>query len=41
VPDVYIFRVTEGRISHAWGLEDTWSRLSQLGLATETPAGGQ
>ena len=41
VPEVYIFRITDGRISHAWGLEDTWRRLSELGLATEADPGGQ
>jgi predicted ester cyclase len=32
VPEVYIFRLREGRITHAWGLEDTLGRLEQLGL---------
>ena len=35
VAEVYIFRFTDGRISHAWGLEDIWRRLRQLGLAHE------
>jgi predicted ester cyclase len=33
VAEVYIFRLREGRIVHAWGLEDTLARLQQLGLA--------
>jgi hypothetical protein len=32
VDEVYIFRVREGRIVSAWGLEDTLRRLEQLGL---------
>jgi predicted ester cyclase len=32
VDEVYIFRVREGRIVHAWGIEDTLNRLEQLGL---------
>jgi predicted ester cyclase len=32
VPEVYFFEFTNGRISKAWGLEDTYRRLSQLGL---------
>jgi hypothetical protein len=30
---VSIFRLRDGRIAHAWALEDTLSRLQQLGLA--------
>jgi hypothetical protein len=33
VPEVYFFTVHEGRITAVWGLEDTWRRLRQLGLA--------
>jgi predicted ester cyclase len=33
VDEVAIFRVRDGRIVHAWSLEDTLSRLQQLGLA--------
>lgn len=33
VPEVYFFRVRDGRITRAWGLEDTAERLRQLGLA--------
>jgi predicted ester cyclase len=33
VPEVYFFSFTDDRISRAWGLEDTYRRLQQLGLA--------
>jgi predicted ester cyclase len=32
VDEVYIFRLSDGRIVHAWGIEDTLGRLQQLGL---------
>ena len=32
VPEIYFFQFTDGRISQAWGLEDTDRRLRQLGL---------
>jgi predicted ester cyclase len=32
VDEVYIFRVVNGRITEAWGIEDTRSRERQLGL---------
>ena len=32
VAEVFIFRITDGRIVRAWGLEDTLSRLRQLEL---------
>jgi predicted ester cyclase len=32
VDEVYIFRIVEGHITEAWGLEDTISRERQLGL---------
>lgn len=32
VAEVYIFRIANGRIIRAWGLEDTVSRLRQLGV---------
>jgi len=33
VDEVYIFRVRDGRITEAWGIEDTRSRERQLGLS--------
>ena len=33
VAEVYFFRVVNGQISRAWGLEDTVDRLRQLGLS--------
>jgi len=36
IAELYIFEFTAGRISRAWGPEDTWSRLRQLGLTSET-----
>jgi predicted ester cyclase len=33
IDEVSIFRLRDGRIAHAWALEDTLSRLQQLGLA--------
>jgi predicted ester cyclase len=33
VDEVWIFRFRNGRIAHAWSLEDTLGRLQQLGLA--------
>jgi hypothetical protein len=35
VDDVAIFRLREGKIVHAWSLEDTLSRLRQLGLTSQ------
>lgn len=32
IDEVYIFRIEEGRIVQAWGIEDTLRRLEQLGL---------
>ncbi len=32
VDEVYFFRLENGRIAEAWGLEDNASRLRQLGL---------
>jgi predicted ester cyclase len=37
VDEVYFFRVVDGRIAEAWGLEDTSDRERQLGLR---PRGG-
>jgi steroid delta-isomerase-like uncharacterized protein len=33
VDEVYFFQVRDGRIARAWGLEDTLSRMRQLGAA--------
>ncbi|HEU4540931.1 MAG TPA: ester cyclase [Jiangellaceae bacterium] len=33
VAEVYFFRIVDGRIGRAWGLEDTHERLRQLGLS--------
>ena len=33
VAEVCFFRVADGRIVRAWGLEDTLERLRQLGLS--------
>jgi predicted ester cyclase len=33
VDEVSIFRFRDGKIAHAWSLEDTLGRLKQLGLA--------
>ena len=33
VDEVSIFRFRDGKIAHAWSLEDTLGRLRQLGLA--------
>jgi predicted ester cyclase len=33
VDEVSIFRFRDGKIAHAWSLEDTFGRLKQLGLA--------
>jgi bisphosphoglycerate-independent phosphoglycerate mutase (AlkP superfamily) len=35
IDEVYIFTFADGRITAAWGLEDTLSRLEQLGLDAE------
>jgi predicted ester cyclase len=35
VHEVWILRFREGRIVHVWSLEDTLSRLRQLGLTSE------
>jgi predicted ester cyclase len=32
VPEVYFFTIRDGRIAAAWGLEDTFDRLRQLGI---------
>jgi predicted ester cyclase len=32
VHEVFFVQVIDGRISEFWGLEDTWSRMEQLGL---------
>ena len=33
IDEVYFLRVADGKFVEAWGLEDTWGRLQQLGLA--------
>jgi len=33
IDEVDIYRLRDGRIVHAWGLEDTLARMRQLGLA--------
>jgi predicted ester cyclase len=33
IGEVYFFEVRDGRLARAWGLEDTLSRLRQLGLS--------
>jgi predicted ester cyclase len=38
IDEVGIYRVSGGRIIHAWTLEDTLTRLRQLGLPTDPPA---
>jgi hypothetical protein len=35
VDEVWFFTVAEGRLDRMWSLEDTWSRLLQLGTAEE------
>jgi predicted ester cyclase len=35
IAEVYIFTIGDGRIIHAWGLEDVHARMSQLGLLPE------
>jgi predicted SnoaL-like aldol condensation-catalyzing enzyme len=35
VAEVSVFRLSDGKIVHAWSLEDTLSRLRQLGLTSE------
>jgi predicted ester cyclase len=41
VDEVAIFRLRDGRITNAWSLEDTLSRLRQLGLLGTPEAGGE
>jgi predicted ester cyclase len=35
VDEVWFFTVLEGRLDGMWSLEDTWSRLMQLGTAAQ------
>jgi predicted ester cyclase len=37
VDEVAIFQLRDGKIVHAWSLEDTLLRLQQLGLAPPSP----
>jgi steroid delta-isomerase-like uncharacterized protein len=32
VAEVYFFGLRDGRIARAWGIEDTYTRMNQLGL---------
>jgi steroid delta-isomerase-like uncharacterized protein len=32
IAEVYILQIRDGKIVHAWGIEDTVNRLRQLGL---------
>jgi predicted ester cyclase len=41
VDEVGIFRLRDGRITQAWSLEDTLSRLRQLGLTDTREPGGE
>jgi predicted ester cyclase len=41
VDEVGIYRLRDGRIAHAWSLEDTLSRLRQLGLTDARDPGGR
>jgi steroid delta-isomerase-like uncharacterized protein len=36
IAEVYIFTIHDGRIAGAWGLEDTHTRMQQLGITTDT-----
>ena len=38
VDEVSIFRLRDGKIAHVWSLEDTLSRLQQLGLVPTPPS---
>ncbi len=38
VDEVYFFELRDGRIAGAWGLEDTLSRIRQLGLPEDGEA---
>ncbi len=35
IAEVYIFTIRDGRIAAAWGLEDTHTRMQQLGIAVD------
>jgi predicted ester cyclase len=41
VDEVAIFRLRDGKITNAWSLEDTLSRLQQLGLIVTPDPGGE
>ncbi len=36
IAEVYIFTIRDGRITSAWGLEDTHTRMRQLGITAGT-----
>ena len=33
IDEVYFFKIRDGRLARAWGLEDTLTRIQQLGLS--------
>lgn len=41
VDEVYFFRVVNDRLGGVWALEDTWSRLVQLGTAKQAVAAAE
>lgn len=39
IAEVYIFTIHDGRIAAAWGLEDTHTRMQQLGITVDEGPG--